>query len=97
MKDENEEIEFLGENLRENKKREKKEKPIKEIKPKRNGNSFILPIVLFFVGAALMYLLIYYVLPLGKPSTTINRSEKEVTIKEKTTSSNSLTLLFIEF
>ena len=83
MKEDNEEIEFLGENLKEKKKREKKEKPIKEIKPKRNGNNFILPIVLFFVGAALMYLLIYYVLPLGKPSTTINRSEKEVTINDK--------------
>lgn len=76
-----EEIEFLGENLKEKKEKTKKEKPEKTKREKR-GNSFVLPIILFFVGAALMYLLIYYVLPMGKPNTTINRSEKEVTITE---------------
>lgn len=82
MKDE-EEIEFVGETLRE--KKDKKDKPHKEkIKKERvaiKGN-VILPIILFFLGAAVMYLLIYYVLPINKSNTTINKSEKEVTVTE---------------
>lgn len=83
--EENEDIEFVGETLRE--KKEKKEK-IKEEKvtidkkPKKSGNGFILPVILFFLGALAMYLLIYYVLPINKSNTTINKSEKEVTVTD---------------
>lgn len=78
---ENEDIEFVGETLREKKKKEVKVKEPREKKPKGN-NGLILPIILFFLGAAVMYLLIYYVLPLNKSNTTINKSEKEVTVTE---------------
>lgn len=82
MKDE-EEIEFVGETLRE--KKDKKDKPHKEKIEKKNEskkNNYILPVILFFLGAAVMYLLIYYVLPINKSNTTINKSEKEVTVTE---------------
>lgn len=54
------------------------------MKDKNNkSNSRLLAyIITFFVGMIVMYLLIYYVLPINKDNTVINKSEKEVTVTD---------------
>lgn len=58
------------------------------IKPKkmesdRRGNGLLIAVISLIIGAASMYLLIYYVLPIDNSSTVINKSEKEVTITDR--------------
>lgn len=63
---------------------EKKNKNVKKAKVKNNNKvNLVLPIVTMFIGAACMYLLIYYVLPLNTSSTVINKLEKEVTVTDQ--------------
>ena len=57
---------------------------IKDKKNNRNDHSWtiLLSIISLFIGAGLMYLLIYFVLPIDNTSTVINKSQKEVTVNE---------------
>ena len=70
---------------KEEKKIETKKDVIKPKKVKKNSNAktVIASIIALFVGAAAMYLLVYFVLPVGEGNTVINRSEKEVTVTDK--------------
>ncbi len=62
---------------------EKKE-VIKPKKIKKNGNKTVLAsIISLFAGAIIMYLLVYYVIPIDNSSTVINKSEKEVTVTDE--------------
>lgn len=70
---------------------EKEQKPVKKtVKPKkvksnsekRNATNWVSCIVAAMIGAATMYLLVYFVMPMGSTSTVINKSEKEVTVNE---------------
>lgn len=69
--------------------KEEKQIETKElIKPKKannnRDNSVIIGIIAaLFVGAALMYILIYFVFPKEEGSTVINKSEKEVTVTDE--------------
>lgn len=59
-------------------------KPRKVKNQNNNGHkSLIACIVSLLVGAGFMYLLVYYILPVGATSTVINKSEKEVTVTDK--------------
>lgn len=67
------------------------EKPKKIIRPKKvskepsnkhNSNSWLMCFIASLIGAAAMYLFVYYVMPMGSTSTVINKSEKEVTVNE---------------
>ena len=62
---------------------EKKE-VVKPKKIKKNGNKTVLAsIISLFAGAVIMYLLVYYVIPIDNSSTVINKSEKEVTVTDE--------------
>ena len=65
--------------------RKKKEpvKPKKVEKKQKSGNSLLVAIISLILGAAGMYLLVYYVVPIDNSSTSINKSEKEVTVTDK--------------
>ncbi len=60
-------------------------KPKKVNKKKSSGSkAFLVSVISLLLGAAAMYLLIYYVLPQDKNmNTVINKSEKEVTVTDK--------------
>lgn len=72
------------EERKDNKRHQKTIKPKKvEGKTRSNDKSTLLvAIIALIIGAAGMYLLIYYVLPIDNSSTVINKSEKEVTVTE---------------
>jgi len=55
---------------------------VKEKKTNVKKSSVMPVIISLFVGAAVMYLLVYFVLPIDGSSTIINKSEKEVTITD---------------
>ncbi len=63
------------------KNRPKKNK--KENKSHGNGTTVIASIISLLTGALVMYLLIYYVIPIDNSNTIINKSEKEVTVTDK--------------
>ena len=62
---------------------EEKTKKAKVVKTEKNKVNLVLPVITLFIGAACMYLLIYYVLPLNASSTVINKLEKEVTVTDQ--------------
>ncbi len=56
----------------------------KTVGRKSNGGmTALVSIISLFLGAAAMYLLVYYVIPIDNSSTIINKSEKEVTVTDK--------------
>jgi len=55
---------------------------VKEKKTNVKKSSVMPVIISLFVGAAVMYLLVYFVFPIDGSSTIINKSEKEVTITD---------------
>jgi len=61
------------------------EKIEKDSKKRSKGNTkaFLAAIIAFIIGAAGMYLLVYYVIPIDNSTTVINKSEKEVTVTDK--------------
>lgn len=61
------------------------EKIEKDLKKRSKGNTkaFLAAIIAFIIGAAGMYLLVYYVIPIDNSTTVINKSEKEVTVTDK--------------
>ncbi len=61
---------------------EKIEKGSKK-RSKGNTKAFLAAIIAFIIGAAGMYLLVYYVIPIDNSTTVINKSEKEVTVTDK--------------
>lgn len=61
---------------------EKIEKGSKK-RSKSNTKAFLAAIIAFIIGAAGMYLLVYYVIPIDNSTTVINKSEKEVTVTDK--------------
>ena len=65
--------------------KEKNNKPVKVYTEKKNRGSktVIASIISLFVGAIIMYLLVYFVIPIDNSSTVINKSEKEVTVTDK--------------
>lgn len=54
----------------------------KKKKKKKKDSALLAGIISMIIGAAGMYLLVYYVLPIDNSSTIINKSEKEVTITD---------------
>lgn len=62
---------------------ETKIKKAKIVKAEKNKVNLVVPLITLFIGAACMYLLIYYVLPLDTSSTVINKLEKEVTVTDQ--------------
>jgi len=64
---------------------------VKKVKPKKvnnheknsNGSNILTAVISLVVGAIIMYLLVYYVIPIDNSSTVINKSEKEVTVTDK--------------
>jgi len=60
-----------------------KPKKIKdEKKNKSHSTNWLACFIAGLIGAASMYLFVYYVMPMGSTSTVINKSEKEVTVNE---------------
>lgn len=72
--------------MEENETKKTKKEVVKAQKVKQNsskGNTILASIFALFLGAACMYLLIYYVIPIDNSNTIINKSEKEVTVTDK--------------
>lgn len=55
----------------------------KKVNNNKDGSVIIGIIAALFIGAALMYILIYFVFPKESGSTVINKSEKEVTVTDE--------------
>ncbi len=59
-----------------------KPKKVKSEKERKSGTNWLACFIAALIGAATMYLLVYFVMPVGSTSTVINKSEKEVTVNE---------------
>lgn len=59
-----------------------KPKKVKSEKERKGGTNWLACFIAALIGAATMYLLVYFVMPVGSTSTVINKSEKEVTVNE---------------
>jgi serine protease Do len=49
---------------------------------KKKNNSVLVAIIFLIIGAAIMYLLVKFVIPIDNSQTIINKSEKEVTVTD---------------
>lgn len=81
--EEKELIKTEKEHSKSNKKEVVKAKNVSNKSKQHRGNTILAAVISLIVGAASMYLLIYYVLPIDNSSTIINKSEKEVTITDQ--------------
>lgn len=59
-----------------------KPKKVKSEKERKGGTNWLACFIAALIGAAAMYLLVYFVMPMNSTSTVINKSEKEVTVNE---------------
>lgn len=59
-----------------------KPKKVKGEEERKSGTNWLACFIAALIGAAAMYLLVYFVMPMGSTSTVINKSEKEVTVNE---------------
>lgn len=70
-------------------KQPKKTAPKKSVKPakverkSKGGASLLIAIMSLIIGAAGMYILVYFVFPIDNSTTVVNKSEKEVTVTDK--------------
>lgn len=70
-------------------KQSKKTAPKKSVKPakverkSKGGASLLIAIISLIIGAAGMYILVYFVFPIDNSTTVVNKSEKEVTVTDK--------------